>query len=188
MAEQPLDPDLQSLMSELGKVEGEVTEEQAAPVQTVPEPVLEPKQEAVEEPKLVVPTVEKTPIPEEVNKFDAEKQRIHARLLGLIDTHCDSAAQIIEDVESDRRKCDDVYNIMFTKLQNNDYRASDAAAIVTVLQTKAEITKTRASMMDSVAKLLASVKNNNTVASEGGGSGDLSQEEVKNLLEKKVEQ
>jgi hypothetical protein len=179
--EQPLDPDLQSLMNELGKVEGEIPKPSEVKVDV-----------KLEDPKVEVIAVVKQEIKQEIIKtaevsemseFELKKARIQERLIGLIDTHCDSATRIIEDVESDRNKCDDVYNILFTKLQANDYRASDAAAITTVLQVKADISKTRANMMDSVAKLLGSLKNNNTV--NPGDSGDgLSQEEVSKLLDR----
>lgn len=190
MEEEQLDPDLQKLMSELEKVEGEVVAPKEEPKE---EPKIESKLEdpklaevVLEEPKLEelkkeIKTLESEPLSE----FDIKKAQIQNKLIGLIDVHCDSAVRIIEDVEADRTKCDDVYNILFTKLQANDYRASDTMAIVATLQTKADITKTRANMMDSVAKLLASLKNNNTVnTGEGSGSGELSPEEIKKLLER----
>ena len=179
--EQPLDPDLQNLMNELGQAEGEVKPQ---------EPKIEEKPSAkIEDPVVVEPKLEEKPEVKdaelaEISEFEAKKTQIQNRLIGLIDTHCDSATRIIEDVESDRKKCDDVYNILFAKMQANDYRASDAMAIVTTLQTKADITKTRANMMDSVAKLLGALKNNNTINPDGGGSGDLSQEDIKKLLAK----
>lgn len=180
MEEQPLDPDLQNLMNELGQVEGEVKP---------PELKVEEKPPVkLEDPILVEPKLEDRPIVNaelaEISEFEVKKTQIQNRLIGLIDTHCDSATRIIEDVESDRKKCDDVYNILFAKIQANDYRASDAMAIVTTLQTKADITKTRANMMDSVAKLLGALKNNNTINPDGGGSGELSQDDIKRLLAK----
>lgn len=185
MEEQPLDPDLQNLMNELGKVEGETPKppepkaEEPKVAEVVDVKVTDTK---VEEPKQEI----KDAVLADSSVIDDGRARIQGRLIGLIDTHCDSAIRIIEDVESDRKKCDDVYNILFAKLQNNDYRASDAAAIVATLQTKADITKTRANMMDSVAKLLGSLKNNSTVQTDnGGGSGDLSSEEIKALLDRK---
>jgi hypothetical protein len=188
MAEEELDPDLQVLMSELEKVEGEVV----ASVKEEPKPESKPEEPKLaevilEEPKLEEPKKELKILETEQqpSEFDLKKAQIQNKLIGLIDVHCDSAVKIIEDVEADRNKCDDVYNILFAKLQANDYRASDTMAIVATLQTKADITKTRANMMDSVAKLLASLKNNNTVnTGEGAGSGDLSPEEVKKLLER----
>jgi hypothetical protein len=187
LSEQPLDPDLQSLMNELGKVEGEIPKPDISKLEDIKVDVKqEEKIDVKPEDKLVELKSEiiKDAEINEMSEFELKKARIQERLIGLIDTHCDSATRIIEDVESDRTKCDDVYSILFAKLQNNDYRASDAAAITTVLQVKADITKTRANMMDSVAKLLGSLKNNNTINTGDSNSDGLSQEEVNRLLDR----
>lgn len=184
--EEKLDPDLQALMSELGKVEGEIKTEIESKQIEEQKPVEEQKPQeeiAVEEPKLISPEIVKHVEVEQVGIADKEKARIQSKLIGLIDIHCDNAVKIIEDVESDRKKCDDVYNILYAKVQDGDYRASDIAALVSVLQTKGDISKTRSDMMDSVAKMLASIKNNNTVPTDpNNGNGDLSQEDIKKLL------
>ncbi len=186
MADKELDPDLKVLMDELEKVEGEqkpidkpveADKPVDKPVETtkLEEPVLEDlKPVAVQKVSDVI----------KFDEFEEKRAQIRNKLIDLVDTHCNSALRIIEDVESDRNKCNDVYSILFTKLQANDYRASDVAAIVATLQTKADITKTRADMMDSVAKLLAALKNNNAVNPDDGADSGMSQKEIDDLLKK----
>jgi hypothetical protein len=118
---------------------------------------------------------------EVISTIDKKKDELQLKLLKLIEGHCENAEKMISDVESDRSKCDDVYNILINKLQNNDYHSADVAGVVSLLQTKVEGSKVRALMMQEVARLLASLRNNNTIG-EHRKDDDLSPQELNKLL------
>jgi len=123
----------------------------------------------------------------EVVEVDQEKERIEKNIIGLLDQHCDSAKAMFEEAEVDRRRIDDVVAILLPKIEGDDYRGSDIMALANLIQTKADISKNRASNMDSIAKLFAALKNNDRIAPNAGGSGDddLSNEEIAVLLGKR---
>jgi hypothetical protein len=158
--EKELDPDIQNLLNDLDNKE---------PVQPTPkEPeIKEVKAEVVQE-------VKKTEIEE-------KKDALQLKLLKLIEGHCENAEKLITDVESDRSRCDEVYNILFAKLQDGEYSAADVTSVVSLLQTKTESSKVRALMMQEVARLLASLRNNPTIG-ETARNDDISPHDINKLL------
>lgn len=117
------------------------------------------------------------------NDIDEEKERMEKNILGLLQQHCDSAKAMFDEAEVDRRKIDDIVAIVLPKLESNDYKGSDIMALSNLIQTKADISKNRASNMDSIAKLFAALKNNDRIsAGSGGGDDDISNDELIKLL------
>lgn len=163
MADKELDPDIQNLLNELD-------DKPAEPVLKEPE-IKEFKAEIV---KTEIAEVKKTVIEE-------KKDALQLKLLKLIEGHCENADKLISDVESDRSRCDDVYNILFNKLQDNNYHAADVTSIVALLQTKTESSKVRALMMQEVARLLAALRNNTTIG-ETARNDDISPQDINQLL------
>lgn len=116
-------------------------------------------------------------------EVDEEKERIEKNILGLLQQHCDSAKAMFEEAEVDRRRIDDIVAVVLPKIESGDYKGSDIMALSNLIQTKADISRNRASNMDSIAKLFASLKNNDRIAPGSGGSDDdLSNEELVKLL------
>jgi len=121
----------------------------------------------------------------EVVEVDEEKERIEKNIIGLLDQHCESAKAMFNEAEVDRKKIDDIVNVLLPKIENDEYRGSDIMALSSLIQTKADISKNRASNMDSIAKLFAALKNNDRIApgaGSGGNDDDISNEEIANLL------
>ena len=105
---------------------------------------------------------------------DAQAQNeLKKKLLDLINTAVDESKAFNKEMEVDRKKCDDVYNLLAPKIQSGTYSGSDAVALVQILQVKSDISANRSRHMDSIAKILVSLKSNNAVGSgdSGGGGG-----------------
>lgn len=181
-----IDPELSNLLKELSGAQDSV-QASALPVAPVTEePVIEQqilekapelKSEDIteeilaEKEKPVESFVETSVIEEDPNS--KIKEDIQNKLLGLISTAVDESKAFNQEMEVDRKKCDDVYNLLVPKIQSGTYSGSDAVALVQILQVKSDISANRSRHMDSIAKILVSLKSNNAVGSgdSGGGGG-----------------
>lgn len=117
-----------------------------------------------------------------VAELEARKNKLQFGLLGLVESHYENADRLIDDVEADRKKCDDVYDILLNKIRSDDYRGADITALVTLLQTKADISRTRASMMAEVSKLLAALRNNDSIGGKIADDSEITPDQLDRLI------
>jgi hypothetical protein len=117
-----------------------------------------------------------------INELEARKNKLQFGLLGLVENHYENADRLIDDVEADRKKCDDVYDILLNKIRSDDYRGADITALVTLLQTKADISRTRASMMAEVSKLLAALRNNDSIGGKMADDSEITPDQLDKLI------
>lgn len=123
-----------------------------------------------------------------VSELDKDKSDIERSVVGLFKQHCSSAQAMLNEADQDRKRIDDVIAIILPKIESNDYRGTDIQALASLLQTKTEVSKNRSSHMDSIAKLFAALKNNDSVgigSKANTGDDDISKEELEKLLSKK---
>ncbi len=180
MTETP-DPELVNLLDELSKAEGQISSEPEKTVEPAPViaalesvPVSEPtKNLELEEVDISeVPSVQTAAQVIESDPNADIRNNIQAKLLGLVNTVIDESEAFKKEMEVDRKKCDDVYNLLAPKIQSGTYSGSDAVALVQILQVKADISSNRSKHMDSIAKIFVSLKSNAAVGSgDAGGSG-----------------
>jgi len=125
---------------------------------------------------------------EVVSEIDKDKSDIERNVIGLFKQHCSSAQAMLDEADQDRKRIDDVIALILPKIESNDYRGTDIQALASLLQTKTEVSKNRSSHMDSIAKLFAALKNNDSVGLGGKantGDDDITKEELDKLLNKK---
>lgn len=122
---------------------------------------------------------------EEDTAFELQKEEMQRKILSMMDKHYDSAGMMFDEAESDRKKIDDIFAILLPKVQADNYKAADINAIAALMQTKSDISRNRASMMDSIAKLFAALKNNDSVGVRASQDADISQKDVEDLLNQK---
>lgn len=126
---------------------------------------------------------------EVIGEFDKDKSDIERSVIGLFKQHCSSAQAMLDEADQDRKRIDDVIAIILPKIESNDYRGTDIQALASLLQTKTDVSKNRSSHMDSIAKLFAALKNNDSVGLGGKtntGDEDISKEELEKLLNKRI--
>lgn len=197
MTENP-DPELVNLLDELSKAEGQIPVEAEKPAEAVPVVEAKPEPEPVKSLELEevkIGDVPVTSVETPVQVMESEpgskiRDDIQLKLLGLVGTVIDESEAFKKEMEVDRKKCDDVYNLLVPKIQSGTYSGSDAVALVQVLQVKADISSNRSKHMDSIAKIFVSLKSNAAVGSgdAGGASGSSksadcpSRDEVMKLL------
>jgi hypothetical protein len=119
---------------------------------------------------------------EVVSDFEKEQQELQQSVLGMLKKHCNSSEKMIEEAECDRRKIDDILGMILPKIQNDDYRAADIGTVAQLMQIKSEISRNRASTMDSISKLFAALKGNDSIGVKAAQKTEVSQEEVTKLL------
>lgn len=117
-----------------------------------------------------------------VNNTDETEQKLKNVVMDLVDKHCSSAEKMFEEAEADRKKIDDVIAVLLPKVESDNYRGSDIGSLAALLQTKADISRNRATMMDSIAKLFAAIKNNDSVSVGKKADESIDQDDVKRLL------
>lgn len=122
---------------------------------------------------------------DEDDAFELQKMEMQKKILSMLDKHYDSAGMMFDEAESDRKKIDDIFAMLLPKIQNDNYKTADINAIAALMQTKTDISRNRASMMDSIAKLFAALKNNDSVGVSAQSDADISQKDVENLLNNK---
>lgn len=111
-----------------------------------------------------------------------ERERLEKDIMGLVNHHVKSASSMFDEAETDRKKIDDIIAIILPRIEEGEYKSSDILALTNLIQTKTDVSRNRASLMDSIAKLFASIKNNDSIGVNGGNEEDLSQEDINNLL------
>lgn len=121
----------------------------------------------------------------EVIAGDLEREKLEKSILGLVKQHVNSVDKMFEEAESDRKNIDNVLALLIPKIESDDYKGTDLLAITSLIQTKTDVSRNRASLMDSIAKLFASVKNNDSVGFgtiDNTGEDDISQDELDKIL------
>lgn len=121
----------------------------------------------------------------EVIASDLERERLEKSILGLVNQHVNSVDKMFEEAESDRKNIDGVLALLIPKIESDDYKGTDLLAITSLIQTKTDVSRNRASLMDSIAKLFAAVKNNDSVGFgnvENTGDDDISDADLDKLL------
>ena len=109
---------------------------------------------------------------------------VQDRLYNLLDRHCEVVGKMFEEADVDRKKVDDILDIILPKIRGSgdDYKAADVQSAAVLMQTKVDISKNRASLMDSISRLFGALKNNDSIRKGEDGENDLSEEEVRRLL------
>jgi hypothetical protein len=114
--------------------------------------------------------------------------KIRNQLTELLGRFTDSNSRMLEEFSEDRKKCDDVFNILLPKIQSGQYTGQDAIAMVSLMQVKSDISGNRSRHMDSIAKLFSALKSNNVIGPvEKAKDGSFTQEELKKLLRPPVD-
>lgn len=115
-----------------------------------------------------------------MSEHEAKMQNI---VVGLVEKHSHSVEKMFDEADTDRKRIDDVLGVLMTKIESDEYRGADIGALASLIQTKADISRNRASMMDSIAKLFASIKNNDSVGVNGKADDDsIDQDDIERLL------
>ena len=179
-----IDPGLSDLLKELSQAEGSIKPKEEELVAPEPEPAsdvmtdvddLEPAtpDEQLSAHETEEPIKEtKTEVVFTEDQSVTIKNSIQAKLLNLMDTAVNESVAFNQEIEVDRKKCDDIYNLLVPKIQAGDYSGADAVALVQIMQVKANISSNRSRHMDSISKLFVSLKSNSAVGSgDTGGSG-----------------
>ena len=210
MTDDNIDPGLSELLNELAQAEKSVTATPKAeesktvepkPAESIPTPAAElppvESMEVAEEAKPATPP--ETFTTAQVMPADPNAELVAAlrgKLLGLVDAAIAESSTLSQEMEVDRKKCDDIYNMLQPKIQSGEYSGQDAAAFVGIMQVKAEISSVRTKKIDSLAKLLVALKSNATVvgqaavgggASTGSSDGGPTRAEVQKLLDTPIE-
>jgi len=109
--------------------------------------------------------------------------QLFGKMVDLLDKHSAGVDAMFSEAEEDRKRVEDVIGILMTKItDNNDYKSADVQSLASLFQTKSDITRNRASMMDAISKLFAALKNNNTIDISSNAS-EMGKEEVEKLLD-----
>lgn len=184
MSDEITDPDIANLLNELDEASRPKPKVKSEP-KVEKKPVEEKPVEIVKEPEVLnsIAVIAEDESDKIQKQIEERKLKLQLNLIGMVESHCENSSKIIEDVEADRRKCDDVINVLFTKIQANDYHGADVTSLVVALQTKADISRTRASMMAEVSRLLAALRNNTSMAGGGNTNSNISIREVKQLVD-----
>ena len=120
-----------------------------------------------------------------IDEIDERSRHIQDKLLELVDRHCESANMMFDEAEVDRKKIDMIMGILLPKIQNDNYKSADIQSLASLMQTKSDISRNRSSMMDSVSRLFAALKNNDRLGGQASGDENLTNDEVEKLLNKR---
>jgi len=146
-----------------------------------PPPEAPPLQHQVAEPELVDPYFEPLPAPLDIDA-SPEKSEFSQGVAEMLTKFSVSVDEIINNQRSDRDQVEEaiqtIKSALNAKLQNSDQKGLTPLLdnYIKALQVKSDINSNASRALDSVAKLMASVKNNDVIVNVQGGehiTGDL---------------
>lgn len=114
---------------------------------------------------------------------DSQREDIESKVLGLLEQHCNAASAMFNEADDDRKQADELMALIIPKIENNNYNAADIQSLASLMQTKADIGGNRSRHMDSIAKLFAALKNNDSIGVSGNtGDDNIDKDELEKLL------
>lgn len=115
------------------------------------------------------------------NAEDPRLVKVRDGLFRLLDHTMDNAEIQMNEFMEDRKKADEALAVLLSRLQaGSALSAAEITAIPILIQARIDVTANRSKYIDSIAKLFASLKKNDTINTTSGQK--ISNDEVLKIL------